>query len=270
MQLGRREFIATSGLAIAGSLFGRPTPAYAATWHLHEDCGPARSLYAAEPCPAAKIDCYYRQGALYVRSRTLNRIRTHAFDYLVQDCDSDWDDAPAAIPERCRWMSLREASHWIDRTGEYRFTGNLLVNGESPVEHVSSGITFHPVHHSNQNNYFVKIWAPGDRSHMRGKYGIEIDGGEYFREYFDFPFAWAPSNSVWHTYRLDYIDGTATAGPVIRFKFNGQYIFTWNTPSPQELTAAGLPADSHPRGPVGMRLDYYDVTLENTRVFMPS
>lgn len=249
-RLSRRRLLGGLGMSAGAVVASQAiaTPAHAATYRLHDDTtqrGQGR-LYSGSPnnsgCDTAnssscrgpgRMSVYW--GALYVVSTTEHRLRTGPFT----SCGTTFPGNGNA--SRVRW-----ASHgsW---SPEYRFAGRLLVHDISSRPDPWTGLVFHPVHRSNCDNYFIKIW---ERDYQRVTFAREVNDAE--TTIARAPFS-TPALGTWHEYRIDVL-----AGSRIRFFWNGSLILD-----------AQDPARAFSGGPVGMRLDYFDTVLDETRVYVP-
>ena len=143
--------------------------------------------------------------------------------------------------DRVRWATTRR---W---TPEYRFAGRVYVNRIGARPSPWTGLVFHPVHMSNCDNYYIRIW---ERDQPRLTFGREVNDAETIIATRSFPH---PSPRRWHEYRIDVLPGSR-----LRFHWNGALILD-----------AVDPAHTFGGGPVGMRLDYFDAVLADTRVYVP-
>ncbi|GGZ03207.1 hypothetical protein [Streptomyces poonensis] len=250
----RRQVLTAAGLsaaAVTGLQTAAP-PARAATWRLHADTAlsgqgklysgstnrsqPRCDTAASSDCPGpGALSVYW--GGLYVHSTASNMLRTGPFT----SCAAPFPGQGTA--DRVRWASARA---WRP---EYRFAGRILVRGISPHRPDPwTGLVFHPVHITNCDNYWIRIW---ERDQPRLTFGREVDDRETAVLRTRFPW---PALNTWHTYRIDVLPGSR-----VRFHWNGTRIF--DTTDPAHAFSGG--------GPVGMRLDYFDTVLHETRVHRP-
>lgn len=247
----RRRFLTLMGLS-AGAVVGSQAiiaPAEATTWRLHDDTSLVGlgNLYsgslnnsgcdtaASSDCPGpGNMSAYW--GGLYVNSTVENRLRTGPFT----SCDAPFPGT--GNTDRMRWASS------LSWEPEYSFTGRILVNDISPNRpEVFTGLVFHPVHISNCDNYYVRIW---ERSEDILTFAREVNDAETILK--RVPFS-QPALGAWHDYRVEVLPGSR-----IRFIWNGQLVL-------DEVD----PAQAFSGGPVGMRLDYFDTVLDETRVVKP-
>jgi hypothetical protein len=241
----------TATLALTQSASER---ASATTWHLHGDTDQIglRGLYSGSldnpGCDTAdsadcrgpgRISCYW--GGLYVNSVQLHRLRTGPF---AGDCDTSWPDT--GLAQRVRWASHGAASSWEP---EYRFVGKLYVSAILPRPNAWTGLVLHPVHLDNCNNYWVRLWERDNAAHV--VWGREVDDDESW--IVDTTLSHAPQMGRWYDYEVDVLPGSR-----IRFSWDGALVFDHADPDHTFTT-----------GPVGMRLDYFDTRLAETRVYQP-
>jgi hypothetical protein len=252
----RRRFLALMGLS-AGAVVGTQalgSAAEAATWRLHDNTHlvglsrlysgsvnnnvPRCDTAASSDCPGPGLLSAY-WGGLYVNSTTQHRLRTGRFT----TCGARFPGT--GLTDRCRWASTRL---WRPQP-EYRFSGQLYVDAISPNRpQPGTGLVFHPVHLSNCDNYFIRIW---ERDQPQLTFGKEINDVETVLLRAPFP---TPALRIWHQYRIDVLP-------------NSRFRFWWNGQLRLEATD---PAQTFRNGgPVGMRLDYFDTILDETRVFVP-
>lgn len=250
-KLNRRRLLTVAGLSIAGAV-ALPVPAYAATWRLHDDTNRRGQgkLYSGSNnnagCDtAASSDCkgpgrlsaYW--GGLYVASELKHQLRTGPY----RGCGASFPGNGNA--DRVRWAST--SNYWGQP--EYRMVGRIMVHDISARPKPWSGLVFHPVHLNNCNNYYISMW---ERDYPRRiRFGREVSDAETTikLETMDA----APALGVWHDYRIDVLPGSH-----IRMYWNGALVLD-AVDSTHKYTA----------GPVGMRLDYFDATLDETRVYKP-
>jgi hypothetical protein len=143
---------------------------------------------------------------------------------------------------RMRWAST---SGWAP---EYRFAGRIWVYDVSARPDPWSGLVFHPVHISNCNNYWIRIW---ERDQQQLTFAREVNDVETAITRVHFP---TPALNRWHEYRIDVLRGSR-----VRFYWNGALML--DATDPTHTFKRG--------GPVGMRLDYFDAVLHDTRVYVP-
>jgi hypothetical protein len=249
-QPSRRQVLAGLGLTAAGVLASQafPAPAQAATRYLHDDTAlrGQGKLYsgsanragcdtaASSDCPGpGRLSAYW--GGLYVHSTTANRLRTGPFS----GCGASFPGN--GNTERMRWAST------VGWAPEYRFTGRIFVYDISARPDPWTGLVFHPVHINNCNNYFIRIW---ERDNPRLTFARETNDAETAITRVPFP---TPALNRWHDYRIDVLPGSR-----VRFYWNGALVLD-----------ATDPARAFTGGPVGMRLDYFDTVLQDTRVYVP-
>jgi hypothetical protein len=228
--------------------------AEAATWQLHGDTdkvglGKLYSGSANHPgCDTGedadcrgpgRMSCYW--GALYVNSVQQHRLRTGPF---TGSCGAGW--AGTGNTERVRWASHLSASVWEP---EYRFTGKLYVYDIMARPDPWTGLVLFPVHLDNCHNYWIRLWERDRPS--RVVWGREVDDAESWITEASLPAP--PQPGRWHEYRVDVLPGSR-----LRFYWDGALVFS-----------AVDPARTFSRGPVGMRLDYFDAVLAETRVYQP-
>ncbi len=252
----RRRVLQSAGAGAAALALGltAPGPAAAATWRLHGDADRVglRTLYSGgdnppgcdtaegADCPGpGRISCYW--GGLYVNSVARHRLRTGPF---AGACGAAWPGGGGA--ERVRWASRRAASAWAP---EYRFAGALHVSAVLPRPEAFSGLVLHPVHLDNCNNYWIRLWERDDATHV--VWGREVADREDWIAEAALPRA--PRPGRWYAYEVRVLPGSR-----VRFSWDGALVFDLADPD-RTFTA----------GPVGMRLDYFDATLEGTRVYRP-
>lgn len=247
------KFASSSAAALVLMLvFSRRTKA--ATWRLHDDTDAVglRKLYSGShnhpgcdtgedaDCPGPRrMSCYF--GALYVNSTKLHRLRTGPF---TGGCSADWPGTGNA--ERVRWASHLAASVWKP---EYRFVGKLYVHDIMERPAPWSGLVLHPVHVDNCNNYWIRLWERDDPSHV--VWGKEVNDCESWIG--DWTLPSPPERDRWYDYQVDVLPGSR-----LKFYWDRELIFDHVDP---ERTFS--------QGPVGMRLDYFDTILDDTRVYQP-
>jgi hypothetical protein len=248
-RLNRRRLMGalglTAGTVVAGQTLSPPL-AHAETYRLHDDTNQVGQglMYTGGLNPGGcdtanstscrgpnRMSAYW--GALYVHAAGSHQLRSGNYG-------SCRGTRPAGIPDRMRW-----ASHgsWAP---EYRFTGKIYLVDVAGREDPWSGLVLHPVHVDNCNNYFIRIW---ERDFNKVTFGREVDDDE--ATITTAPFSAA--QRTWHEYRVDVL-----AGSRVRFWWNGALVFD-----------AVDPARAYSGGPVGMRLDHFDVLLDETRVYVP-
>ena len=255
-ELTRRRVLqrAAAGAAAVALTQVASDRAAAATWHLHRDTDRVglRRLYSGSDenpgCDTAegadcrgpgRISCYW--GALYVTSVARHRLRPGPF---AGACAAAWPGPGGA--ERVRWASHRAASAWVP---EYRFVGRLVVAAILPRPDPWTGLVLHPVHLVNCNNYWIRLWERDDATHV--VWGREVADRESWIVEAALPRA--PRLGRWYTYQVDVLPGSR-----IRFSWDGALVFDHTDPD-----------HTFGAGPVGMRLDYFDTRLEETRVYRP-
>jgi hypothetical protein len=254
------------------------------TWHLHADTHRRTEgrLYSGTTkdasfcqtgapeeadCPGpGRISAY--MGGLYVHDQRAHVLRTCDF---TGDCDAPWRDAHS---QQLRWASGRA---W-DWAPEYRMAGRLYVNAQHARG--SNGIVFHPVHRSNCNNYYLKLWriddselwSAGGRAVWLGRETAQPGSTQsQYRHIARGLLPEAPEERVWHEYRIDVLPDATFA-----LRWNGQPV-TFEDYDHDERTFTGVRTTA-PRdrqrwwvrgGPVGFRADHFDLLLADTRVHMP-
>jgi hypothetical protein len=254
--LTRRRFLQLAGSsAIAGAITQAvPRRAEAVTWRLHDDTDTVglHKLYSgsdnhpgcdtgehADCRGPGRISCYW--GALYVNSVTEHRLRTGPF---TGSCSTNWPGT--GNTEHVRW-----ASHVADLAWKpgYRFMGKLYVYDIMARPSAVSGLVLHPVHLDNCNNYWLRLW---ERDHpFRVVWGREVDDDESWIIRTDLPYRLELRR--WYDYRVDVLPGSR-----LKFYWDGALIFD-----------ATDPEHTFNAGPVGMRLDYFDTIMDETRVYQP-
>jgi hypothetical protein len=132
---------------------------------------------------------------------------------------------------------------------EYRFVGKLYVYDVSARPDPWTGLVLHPVHLNNCNNYWIRLWERDNPSHV--VWGCEVNDQEVWIT--DAALPSAPQPGRWYEYRVDVLPGSR-----LKFYWNGALIFNFADPMRTFI-----------RGPVGMRLDYFDTALAETRVYQP-
>jgi len=157
----RRQFLAALGLSAGAALVSQvvSAPADAATTRLHGDVAqrgqgklysgsankPGCDTAASSDCPGpGRLSAYW--GGLYVHSTASNMLRTGPY----AGCGATFPGN--GNTSRMRWAST---SGWAP---EYRFAGRIWVYDVSARPDPWSGLVFHPVHISNCNNYWIRIW----------------------------------------------------------------------------------------------------------------
>jgi hypothetical protein len=257
-RLTRRRFLQRAGASAAAVVLTQAVPhrAEAATWLLHDDTNMRGlgKLYSGSinnpdddtaedaTCPGpGRLSCYW--GALYVNSVTAHRLRTGPY---LGSCSASWPQQWGA--DRVRWASHTADSVWQP---EYRFVGKLYVYDFMARPDPWTGLVLHPVHRSNAYNYWIRLWGRDDTS--RVDWGREVDDDESPIH----PEGWRlpspPELERWYDYRVDVLPGSR-----LKFYWDGALIFD-----------AVDPERTFRRGPVGMRLDYFDTVLDETRVYQP-
>jgi hypothetical protein len=224
------------------------------TWQLHNDTDQVglHKLYSGShnhpgcdtgeisDCPGPnRISCYW--GAMYVNSVRLHHLRTGPF---TGECNADWPDTGKT--ERVRWASHISDSVWEP---EYRFVGKLYVHDILERPQPWTGLVLHPVHLDNCNNYWIRLWERDHPTHV--VWGKEIDDAENWVGDWTLPLP--PQQERWHDYQVDVLPDSR-----IKFYWNRKLVFDHTDP---ERTFS--------QGPVGMRLDYFDTVLAETRVYQP-
>jgi hypothetical protein len=255
------------------------------TWHLHEDthrrtrgrlytgttkdasfCQTGAAAEATCPGPG-RISAY--MGGFFVHDQEEHVLRTGDFDGW---CDSPWR---ASFEQQLRWASGRR---W-DWTPEYRLAGRVHVVAQH--RRGSNGLVFHPVHRSNCNNYYVKVWRKDD-SELWSAEGRAVWLGREtaqpgstrsdYRIIARGLLPEAPAEGVWHDYRIDVLPDAAFA-----VRWNGEPVtFEYFDQDQQTFTGVRTttPRDSQRwwvrGGPVGFRSDHFDLLLDDTRVHAPA
>jgi hypothetical protein len=219
------------------------------TWRLHDDTAargvgwlysgsinnPGCDTAASSSYPGpGRLSAYW--GGLYVDPKVRDALRTGP--YLGRGTQFPKDNTQT----RCRWAS---GPRW---TPEYRFSGRIWVHDIAARPQPWTGLVFHPVHISNCDNYWIRIW---ERDQPGLTFAREVNDDETTIIRVPFPI---PALSTWHNYRIDVLPGSR-----IRFHWNGSLI----------LDAVDPTASFSGGGPVGMRLDYFDAVLVDTRVYQP-
>jgi hypothetical protein len=253
----RRRFLQLTGASAAAFVLAQALPrrAEAATWRLHDDTDQVglRKLYSGShnnpgcdsaetaDCPGpGRISCYW--GALYVNSVREHRLRTGPFS----GCNADWPGDGST--DRVRWASHHSASGWKP---EYRFSGKLYVYDILDRPDSWNGLVLHPVHMDNCNNYWIRLWERDNP--RRVVWGREVNDVESRVLPAPKTLPSAPQPGHWYEYRVDVLPGSR-----LKFYWNGELIF-------DETDKEG----TYSQGPVGMRLDYFDTILAETRVYQP-
>jgi hypothetical protein len=251
----RRRVLQFAGSITAGAALTQLVPgrAEAATWQLHDDTNKRglHKLYTGDAnnpgCDTGesatcrgpgRISCY--MGALYVNSVTYHRLRTGPFTA----CNADWTGT--GNTERVRWASHLSASMWKP---EYRFVGKLYVYDIMDRPDPWNGLVLFPVHLDNCNNYWIRLWERDNPSHV--VWGKEVNDSESW--ILDATLPSPPQTGRWYDYQVHVLSGSR-----LRFYWNGAPIFD-GTDSKHTFS----------QGPVGMRLDYFDTILDETRVYQP-
>jgi hypothetical protein len=170
-----------------------------------------------------------------------HRLRTGPF---TDNCSADWPGTGNA--ERVRWASHSDAWVWEP---EYRFVGRLYVYDMMDRPDPWTGLVLHPVHLDNCHNYWIRLWERDDPSHV--VWGQEVNDKEFWIT--DATLPDPPQLRQWYDYRIDVLPGSH-----LKFYWNGTLIF-------DDMD----PAQTFSGGPVGMRLDYFDTILDETRVYQP-
>jgi hypothetical protein len=154
--------------------------------------------------------------------------------------------------DRVRW-----ASHTVDSVWnlEYRFVGRLYVYDVLARPDPWTGLVLHPVHINNCTNYWIRLWERDEPDHV--VWGREVNNAEHWITEATMPQNAknpdGPKLGEWHDYRVDVLPGSR-----LKFYWDGVLIFD-----------ATDSAHTFSRGPVGMRLDYFDTILDETRVYQP-
>lgn len=254
--LTRRRFLhLAGGSAAAAALMQAATrPAQAVTWRLHDDtnqvglsrlysgsenyagCDTGESAVCKGP---GRMSCYW--GGLYVNSVTYHRLRTGPVPLSCNDSFPGISNL-----EYVRWASHYSASAWAP---EYRFVGKVFVYGIKSRPQPYLGLVLHPVHRDNCNNYYVRLWERDNPS--RVVWGKEVNDAESWIISETLPSP--PQTGVWYDYRIDVLPGSR-----LRFYWDNQLIFDHTDPQ-----------GTYSQGPVGMRLDYFNAILDETRVYQP-
>jgi hypothetical protein len=258
----RRRFLwfAGSSAAVVALTQAVPRRAEAATWLLHDDTNMVglRQLYSgshnhggddtgedADCRGPGRLSCYW--GALYVNSVTAHRLRTGPYP---GSCSATWPGT--GNTDHVRWASHQAASVWKPA---YRFVGKLYVYDIMDRPEPETGLVLHPVHLSNRNNYWIRLWERDKPDQV--VWGREVNDVESWITRKDLPKSDknpdGPKLGVWHDYRVDVLPGSQ-----LKFYWDGALIFD-----------ATDPKRTFSRGPVGMRLDYFDTMLDETRVYQP-
>jgi hypothetical protein len=107
----------------------------------------------------------------------------------------------------------------------------------------------HPVHLDNCNNYWIRLWERDNPAHV--VWGREVNDAENWIGDWTLPLP--PKRERWYDYQVDVLPDSR-----IKFYWNRELIFDHTDP---ERTFS--------QGPVGMRLDYFDTVLAETRVYQP-
>jgi hypothetical protein len=252
----RRQFMKLAGYSAVALPFVllRLYRVRSSTWRLHEDTDRVgiRKLYTGShnhpgcdtgenaDCPGPnRMSCYW--GALYVNSVSLHRLRTGPF---TGGCNAEWPGTGNA--ERVRWVSHPSASIWQP---EYRLMGRLYVYDIMERPQPWSGLVLHPVHMDNCNNYWIRLW---ERDNPRQVvWGKEVDDAESWIGSWTLP--QPPQLQRWYDYEVRVLPESR-----LKFYWNRKLIFDHIDPE-----------RSFSQGPVGMRLDYFDTVLDDTRVYQP-
>ena len=254
--LTRRHFLQLAGSSAAAVVLAQAVSrrAEAATWQLHGDTDRVglRKLYSGSEnnpgCDTAedadcrgpgRMSCY--MGALYVNSVTYHRLRTGPF---TGSCHADWPGTGTA--PRIRWASHLSASVWEP---EYRWLGKLYVSDIMGRPNAWNGLVLFPVHLDNCHNYWIRLWERDQADHV--VWGREVNDRESW--ILDTTLPHPPLRRQWYDYRVDVLPGSR-----LKFYWNGELIFDHVDP-----------ARTFSKGPVGMRLDYFDTILDETRVYQP-
>ena len=252
----RRQFMKLAGYSAAALPFvlSRWFRVRSSTWRLHDDTDRVgiRKLYTGShnppgcdtaenaDCPGPnRMSCYW--GALYVNSVSLHRLRTGPF---AGDCNAEWPGT--GDTERARWASHLAASIWKP---QYHFKGRLYVYDIMERPDPWNGLVLHPVHIDNCNNYWIRLWERDNPRHV--VWGKEIDDVESWVGSWSLP--QTPQLQQWYEYEVRVLPDSR-----LKFYWNGKLIFDHRDP-----------ARSFSQGPVGMRLDYFDTVLDETRVYQP-
>jgi hypothetical protein len=254
--LTRRRFLQLAGASATTVAITQAIPrrAEAVTWRLHDDTATIglHKLYSgshnhpgcdtgesADCRGPGRMSCYW--GALYVNSVREHHLRTGPF---TGSCAADW--LGTGNTERVRWASHLSSSMWQP---EYRFIGKLYVYDIIARPTPTSGLVLHPVHLDNCHNYWIRLWERDNPS--RVVWGREVNDDESWITDTDLPSP--PQLGRWYDYRVDVLPGSQ-----VKFYWNGTLIFDTRD---SRRTFSG--------GPVGMRLDYFDTILDETRVYQP-
>jgi hypothetical protein len=254
--LTRRRFLQLAGASAAAVVLTQAVPrrVEAATYLLHDDTNlkGLGNLYSgslnhpgddtaedADCRGPGRLSCYW--GALYVNSVTAHRLRTGPYS---DSCSATWPGT--GNTERVRWASHQCDSVWKP---EYRFIGKLYVYDIMPRPAPETGLVLHPVHLSNAYNYFIRLWERDNPSHV--VWGREVTDAESWIWQATLPSP--PQLGRWHNYRVDVLPDSR-----LKFYWDGALIFD-----------ATDPERTFSKGPVGMRLDYFDTILDETRVYQP-
>jgi hypothetical protein len=112
-----------------------------------------------------------------------------------------------------------------------------------------TGLVLHPVHLDNCNNYWIRLWERDHPSHV--VWGREFNDREHWIMHTTLPHP--PRTGQWYDYQVRVLPGSR-----LKFYWNGELIFD------------GVDSEyTYSQGPVGMRLDYFDTILAETRVYQP-
>jgi hypothetical protein len=265
-RLTRRRVLQLAGASAAALAITQAVPrrAEAVTWLLHDDTNlrGLHRLYSGTPDSQScaldtaegarcrgpgRLSCYW--GGLYVNSVTAHRLRTGPYP-ASGGCTATWPGTGNTA--RLRWASHRDAAVWQPA---YRFVGRLYVYDIMARPDPWTGLVLHPVHLNNCQNYWIRLWERDEPNHV--VWGKEVQNRERWITEASMPKNAknpdGPLLGVWHDYRVDVLPGSR-----LTFYWDGTRIFD-----------ATDPERTFSRGPVGMRLDYFDTVLDETRVYKP-
>jgi hypothetical protein len=274
-RLTRRRFLQLAGASAATVVLTQALPhrAEAATWLLHDDTNMRGlgKLYSgtddSQSCALdtgegalchgpGRMSCYW--GALYVNSVTAHRLRTGPYP-ASGGCSATW--LGIGNTERVRWASHTADSVWKP---VYRFVGRLYVYDIMARPDPWTGLVLHPVHINNCNNYWIRLWERDKPYQVVWGWEVNNDEGWIISKsmkslgnpndtFISRNPNGVPKEGEWHDYRVDVLPGSR-----LKFYWDGALIFDATDP---HHTFSG--------GPVGMRLDYFDTILDDTRVYQP-